>query len=476
MYLLVANAGFAQNTQEDLARHAQAAKAAEARRDFPTAIREYQVLVKALPQSAELRTNLGIALYLHNSTKESVAQLRKATELAPHLFAPHLFLGLCWYRLSQPDPAVAALSRAVEINGADSNARLWLGYALTAQSRQDLAVEHFQIASKLQPTNIDALYALGTAYLELGRRETKKLLAAAPDGGRAWQLAAEQWVVRGDKAKALKFYEEALKRRPDLAELKIAIQEMGGTPAGEPIVDRGVSHDEDQYYLQARQYENLARTTFESLSHIAPNSYRAHQILADALAAQERKEEAITEYQAVLNLNPTLPGIHQAIGMQLLRLARPAEALKEFEAELKLQPQSAIVHLELARACLSIANEAANEARAFKLLHSALELDRPPTEIFKLLGKIRVRQKEYVEAAQLLERYIKAAPEDSSAHYLLSRAYRGLGKEDAAQRELALYRKSSLDAKQRNAARRTLEMFNQPSQLPVDDTAEDERL
>ncbi|HEY3455599.1 MAG TPA: tetratricopeptide repeat protein, partial [Bryobacteraceae bacterium] len=49
---------------DQLGEHAQAAKAAEARHDYKTAIREYRALTKLVPDNPQLRTNLAIALYL----------------------------------------------------------------------------------------------------------------------------------------------------------------------------------------------------------------------------------------------------------------------------------------------------------------------------------------------------------------------------------------------------------------------------
>ena len=50
--------------EQQLGEHARAAKAAEARHDYKTAIREYRALTKLVPDNPQLRTNLAIALYL----------------------------------------------------------------------------------------------------------------------------------------------------------------------------------------------------------------------------------------------------------------------------------------------------------------------------------------------------------------------------------------------------------------------------
>ena len=62
----------------------------------------------------------------------------------------------------------------------------------------------------------------------MGRIETERLLAVARDGRRAWQLAAEQCQMRGERSQALEFFRGAYERRPDLTEIQSAIRELRG--------------------------------------------------------------------------------------------------------------------------------------------------------------------------------------------------------------------------------------------------------
>ena len=47
-----------------------------------------------LPSSAQIRTNLGIDLYLDRQFERAADQLREATRLDANLFSAHLFTGL----------------------------------------------------------------------------------------------------------------------------------------------------------------------------------------------------------------------------------------------------------------------------------------------------------------------------------------------------------------------------------------------
>ena len=106
---------FTTQTSEDMSSHAQAAQGAEQRGDFQAAAHEYEYLTHQLPRSAEMQSNLGVALYFDHQWERAIAAFRKAITLNPDLLAPHLFSGLAWYQLSQPDAAVRSEEHTSEL-------------------------------------------------------------------------------------------------------------------------------------------------------------------------------------------------------------------------------------------------------------------------------------------------------------------------------------------------------------------------
>lgn len=456
----LALASFAQTiSEQDAAAHAQRAKEAERNNDFATAVHEYEYLAGLFPTSAEVQSNLGVALCFHHNFTRAISVFRKAIALNPQLLAPHLFSGIAWYRLSNPDLAVEELTAATRINPSDVLARMWLGYALLAQGESEKAVTELQQANRLDPENVDVWYELGQTYLQIGKEKTERLLAIAPDGARVWQLAGEQALLQGNRQKAREDFEAALERRPDLPDVRAALQ-GSSRPAHSEHVSR--ESQEDVLYREAHQAEQAAEAAFERVAQLAPDSYRAHQIMGDSLTAQQRFEEADEEYRTVLKLNKDVAGVHQAIGINLLRRGKAAEALSEFQAELQIQPQSAAVHMHLAQALLPLGRD--NEAR--KLLNSALQMDRPPIEIYRLLAKLDLRRKDYTSTIKALNHYVSIRKDDASAYYLLSRAYSSVGDKQQSEHALALFQSTSRDAKARTQARRELESMSRPAQIP----------
>jgi tetratricopeptide (TPR) repeat protein len=447
--------------QETAAAHARAAQEAERQNDFATAVRQWRYVAKLFPSSAEVQSNLGVALYFDHQWPEALNAFAKAMASRPDLLAPHLFSGLAWYRVSNPDATVPELSKAVTLNPADTLAHTWLGYAYVAQSKYDLAVHQFYAARQLDPDNIDIWYALGQTYLQVSKDATTRLLMAAADGARIWQLAGEQAELQNDRRRALADYQGALQLRPDLEEVSKAVIRLGGdTP--HPSHQSATAHNvhEDELYQQAHQAEEQARLAFEHVMRQAPDSYRAHQILADSLTLQQRPEEANAEYQKVLADKPDLPGIHQAMGLNLLRAGKTLEVLAQFNAEIAVEPRSAPAHTRTGQVLLLLGRD--EEAR--KMFARAQEMDRPPADLYRLLGKLDLRRQDYRAAVTALTHYVSQTARDASAYYLLSKAYAGLGDRERMRQALSYFEKASRDIKARNQAQTELANFERPQE------------
>ena len=441
----------AQEADNPLALHQHRAREAEARQDFATAVREYRALVQAVPNNAELESNLGVALYFNRQFREAADILRRAETRKPALYAPHLFLGLAMAQLGQPDSSAGELEKAVAINGDDPLAHTWLGYEYTAQSRFEKAAQQLQIAAQQKPDDQDAWFALGRCYLELGKKATVDLLHNAPDGGRAWQLAAEQYEAQGNSGKALKLYITALQRRPDIVDLRQKVAALGGSPAAAAQdADHG---EEDRFYALVHSYQAKASESFERVAQIDPDSYRAHQVLGDSLAASDRFDDAIPEYQKVLERKPDLPGIHGDLCNALSRTGRIQEAIRECDAEIAVSRYSADAYVQDAR--LHVLED--DNAHAAALLQKALALDRPPIFGYKLKARIDVAQKQYPAAVEALTRYLAVESKDASAWYLLARACKAAGDNAKMNQAIDMYKKTSDAAKGSAEVQRALD-------------------
>ena len=205
-------------------------------------------------------------------------------------------------------------------------------------------------------------------------------------------------------------------------------------------LDRDFSGDPDVLYLSSHVYSDLSTRASQRLLVTAPESYQAHQLNAEVLAIQGQFSEAAAEYRKVLSLNPHLSGIHYELGELLLSGERGPntldEAQREFEEELKIDPRSATSEYELGE----MARQGRQWNQAIQHFQRAVTLAPQFAEALIGLGKSLVSAGRPQEAVAPLERSVKLDPGNANGHYQLSFAYRRVGREEDAGKELAAYR------------------------------------
>ena len=431
--------------------HLEAAQRAQARQDCPTAAREYGAAVRLLPSSAELWSNEGVALYCAADLPSATAAFTKARSLNAQLFAPHLFLGLAASRQGETNEAIAELKSALRVNPSDPTAHLWLGYTYVSVHQFEAGLPEFSAVLQSEPKNPDARYAMGECWMEIGRQDAAKLAQLAPKGQYLLRLAAEQYAMEGDAARAEAISAEAARAAPTQA----------------AAADRE-RLQEERLYREAHEAEANARQAFDSVLRDTPESYRAHQIAADIDVADDKLPDAIAEYRKVLELNPDLPGVHEAISNCLMRTYHSAEALDELRAELRLQPHSPEVFTEIGQVQFALGDVADASAS----LRQAVQEHDPPTEAYLLLGKVALAQHEAPPAILALQVAVRRDPRSATAYFLLSRAYRITGDKAAMARCIDEYKQFSEDERERQVAARVTQGPHAPP--PVMD-AKDER-
>ena len=427
----VAVAGMAATAQESytpLQEHLAAARRAQAAANCHLAAQEYHLAVQSMQSSGELRTNEGIALYCDEQLEPAVAALHTALRLNPSLVTPHLFLGLASFRLSDLKSANRELTLYLRRVPEDRTAHLWLGYTLAAQDDHVQALAQFAKVLDHDPESLDARYAFGLSALEIAHDKARELASMDPSGIRLLQLAAQQYRARGDEALASAAAAEAARRSAGFTQV---------APENAKA---------DQLANEARAAQEQALAAFQAILANAPDSYRAHQVLGDALLAANKDEAAIAEYETVLRMNPKLPGVHETLSACLISSGRFAEALDALDAERALSPVPSsrlLTRIGQAQHALGKDEEAAQS------LQAAVKAPDAPATAYLLLARVQLAQGKAANAVTSLQHFLSLQPDNSTAYYDLSRAYRILGNKQEMARALADYQRTSQDAKSR---------------------------
>ena len=119
------------------------------------------------------------------------------------------------------------------------------------------------------------------------------------------------------------------------------------------------------------------------------------------------------------------------------------EASREFERELAISPENAIAEFELGE----IAREHGQLDRAREHLLRAVHYNQDFFEAQVAIGRLFLKEGKAREAIAHLELAAHLEPRDKLSHYLLASAHKSLGDQDAARRELDLYRKLGASGK-----------------------------
>ncbi len=419
----------AQEGNSPLQAHLAAAREAQAHTNCHLAAQEYHAAARLLPTSGELRANEGIALYCDQQLGLAVSTLHTALQLNPALTIPHLFLGLAAYRMGDLAAADQELRGYLKQAPNDATAHLWLGYTLAAAGEPAKAEAEFAQVLAADPKNPDAEYATGEAALAIAHQKAIALQALDPSGAKLLQLAAARYRTAGDAKRADAALEESAKRQ-----------------AGAPPRDSVTTQKIDTLFHEAQDAKSEAQTAFATILALAPDSYRAHEVIGDALLAAQQQDAAIAQYDEVIRLNPTLPGVHETLSQCLMATGHFAEALDALHAESRLSP---VFSSRLLTRIGQVQLAMGDETGAVQSLESAVKDAAAPPLAHLLLGQALLRQGHAAEAIPQLRRYLASDPNGATAYYYLSRAYRVLGDRTAMAQALESYRRTSEDAKQR---------------------------
>ncbi len=194
-------------------------------------------------------------------------------------------------------------------------------------------------------------------------------------------------------------------------------------------------------YLLARTYQALSVDAVEKLLESAPDSYPAHQALAEIYQQSQNDDKALAEYAIVERMAPNLPGIHLAVGNILLKMHRQDEALTDLQAELSLDPDNAEANADLGEIYLL----KADAAKAILYLERAVRQDPGSLFAHEELGKAYYMQKDFGKAIAQLEDVVKQDL-DGSVHFQLGMAYRALGENAKAAEQLEISRRLKIES------------------------------
>ncbi len=184
-------------------------------------------------------------------------------------------------------------------------------------------------------------------------------------------------------------------------------------------------------YLDTRRYED-ARRAFAAQYGFPPDSAAAYLLGARMLFRREYVPVAKEFAAKALALDPHLPLAHGLLGEIALAGNHLDEAISELEMERTHDPLDGPVYDRLGDAYY----RAGRYEDAQKSLQEALLLEPNSTGPYILLGKVLLKRGDALGAATYLERAKALDSANYRTRSLLGQAYRALGRQEDASREV----------------------------------------
>jgi tetratricopeptide (TPR) repeat protein len=387
------------------------------------------------------------------------AHYYRALEEDSHWLGAHFGLGEIAFQNGEFDLAIKEYRQELELDPRSAAAMARLAEIALLDGRANDAVRLFSSAIRISPEEAAHAVGLPRSY-PAGKNELSKesdeqlrkclpVLEATPPGPtRSLAVAVVDFLLGQNDAftAAWKEFQDAApySSPPSLYKRALADFNRQELNAAETNLRSWLNlHPSDLQasYLLARTYQTLSFYTFEKLLELAPDSYPAHQALAEIYEDSENNDKALGEYRMVENLAPNLSGIHFFIGSLLLKMHRQDEALTELETELSLNPDNPEANAEVGTIFL----DRLDTAKAIPYLERAVQQDSDLWSARQRLGKAYYMQKEFSKAITELQQAIRHDA-DGSAHFQLGLAYRALGQTEEAGKQFEISRKIKLES------------------------------
>lgn len=449
------------------------------RRKPGDAAAEFQLALKADPDSAPAKAAYGRFLLTRRDFAEASKLFRAAYQAAPTQIEYVEGLVRALVGVGNFKDAAAVLGEVSQKLPGNARVAFLNGHVAEAADKVDDIESNYLAAAKADPALVAANLALGTYYLGSRRfddaaRQLAEAVKKAPKRPEVHSALGDLAVARRDLAAAAAAYDEALKLDPGFASAHLGrgqvLFQKDDVPAArtafetalanDPFVPGGRlkfgtllwrvgAHAEAEKELEAaramtpRDADTLMRlgavqyalgkhaealkTLDAALNLDATN---ADTYFYKALAHHEKHESllAIDVMKLAVDRAPRNPEYLTQMGNILFRADRFPEAVEKWDAAVKIKPDHAPALIALAGGY----SDQGEYNRAVEFYDRALKVDPKRKDVVPLIGDALFRANKFQKAIDKFNQALKADPKQAALHFKLGRAYDEMAKRDKA--------------------------------------------
>jgi tetratricopeptide (TPR) repeat protein len=269
---------------------------------------------------------------------------------------------------------------------------------------------------------------------------TNEIDKQKPAGADFYFTLGEAWRNKGDAAKAVAAYEQAIARDPrsawTLRRLAEALEALGQWPRAADALNRAVQAAPDDargWYALGELYAHAGRRddqirAFRKSGELDPDLPDAFNNLGSALAESGNLKDAEAAFLSALRVQPDFADAQANLGMLLASENQLAQAADHFERSLKAKPDSA-----LTRSNFAVALARLNRPQdAIQQLELAIRTDANLPEAHELLGNLLQDAGQVDRAIREYQEALRLRPDFSGAHLDLGIALAEKGDKNGA--------------------------------------------
>ncbi|MBC8386208.1 MAG: PEP-CTERM system TPR-repeat protein PrsT, partial [Gammaproteobacteria bacterium] len=337
--------------------------------NYQSAVTNLEIYLTTFPEASQANFIFSASLLKLNKPAEAISVLLKLKRAEPDNFKVLSLLGNAYLMNKQNDKSVEVLTKAVELNPEQAQARLQLGSVLLRdETGQESAQRQLIKAIELDPKLYQADYVLFMSYIRSknflkARGVAEALSKKQPENSLGTNLIALSYLANGNKQLAIE-------------ELKRTLQTFPSDPSA--------SNNLGRIYLQDGKLTE-AREVYLSVLKKNPADLQSLNQLALIETREGNREKAMEWLVQAAEKNPD-----------------------SFPAKLQLANQY-------------ILNQ--DFVTATQLLQNAKAEEKQSPNYVLLMAKAKMGMNENQHATRLLKSLVAQNPASSSAHFLLAQSY-----------------------------------------------------
>jgi tetratricopeptide (TPR) repeat protein len=332
---------------------------------YGEAIVQYQAFLKAHPEVAAVRSNLGAALAHEGRYSEAIREYTQALDADKTNAGIRFNLALAYYKTDDIGRAVKEFEAVYAVLPATDPQRhslvLLLSECYLRQGEDAHVITLLDPLADLDPDDLALDYLLGTALIHQGQEQRGALMIQRimrnGDTAQAHMLMAYTLTKANDKKRAIDEVERALALDPNLAEgytlrgrLAFLESDLKGAEAA---FRKALNIDPNNFdallwlgtLLRQQGQLEESRSRLERAAQLRPKDVRIRYQYALQTSEDGNDKRAVVLLESLIKDFPEYTEAHRSLSTIYFRLGRPAEGRKQrkiaedMDAQIQAQDQ-----------------------------------------------------------------------------------------------------------------------------------------